>query len=127
MFNKLASSLAYIKVMENQFVLRRLGEPGQEISVRATEPFTTQRLLVGSFTAAEATLKEAMQTLFPGRWIAAAPAIVIHPISKIEGGLSEVEQRLLQELGAAVGARKVCVWVGHELSDDEVREQLKGL
>jgi len=38
----------------------------------------------------------------------------------IEGGLSQVEERVLRELAAGAGARKVFVWVGHELSDQEV-------
>jgi len=42
----------------------------------------------------------------------------------IEGGLSEVEERALREVAMAAGASKVVVWVGHELSDAEVRDML---
>jgi len=41
-----------------------------------------------------------------------------------EGGLSEVEERVLRELAMCAGASKVVVWVGHELSDAEVKEKL---
>jgi hypothetical protein len=43
-----------------------------------------------------------------------------------EGGLSEVEERVLKEVAIGAGASKVVVWVGRELSDGEVREKLNG-
>ena len=39
---------------------------------------------------------------------------------KIEGGLTLVEQRALSELALGAGACKVFIWVGCELTDDEV-------
>ena len=42
----------------------------------------------------------------------------------IEGGLSEVEERALREVAIGAGASKGVVWVGHELSDAEVRDKL---
>lgn len=46
-------------------------------------------------------------------------------MERCEGGLSQVEERVLHELAAGAGARKVVVWVGAELSDGEVLAKLK--
>lgn len=55
-----------------------------------------------------------------GRRYPPPPLVVIQPLEMIEDGLSEVEERVLREVAASAGARKVVVWVGHELSDAEV-------
>jgi len=44
----------------------------------------------------------------------------------IEGGLSQVEERVLTEAAIGAGASKVVVWLGPELKDDEVKAKLKG-
>jgi hypothetical protein len=43
----------------------------------------------------------------------------------MEEGLCQVEERVLKELAESVGARKVILWVGHELSDQEVMDKSK--
>jgi rod shape-determining protein MreB len=52
--------------------------------------------------------------------------VVIHPLEKIEGGLSQVEERLFHELAVGAGASKVVVWAGAPLSDAEVAAKLQG-
>jgi rod shape-determining protein MreB len=49
----------------------------------------------------------------------------MHPLEMTEGGLSEIEKRILNELAIGAGAMKVVVWVGPELSDTEVREKVR--
>ena len=44
-----------------------------------------------------------------------------------DGGLSKIEERAFMELAAGAGARKVMVWVGHELSDQEVINNAKNV
>lgn len=41
----------------------------------------------------------------------------------IEGGLSPVEERALRELAFGAGGHKVVIWVGKELSNEEVIEK----
>ena len=116
----------YVKVFENRFVLKLLEDGEKPVTVIAPKPFTTKRLLVGDFTMAEVTLKNGLKKLLEGRWFAASPAMVIHPMEMVDGGLSQVEERIFQELGAGSGAHKVRVWVGHELSDEEARKRATG-
>ena len=60
-----------------------------------------------------------------GNAFLAAPTIVIHPLAVTEGSLSPVEHRVLMEVADCAGAKRVTVWVGHELNDDEVREKAR--
>lgn len=119
MLKKLLNRVAYVKVSKNQFRVRDVLD-NKEATVSAPESFSTNRLLVGEFSVAEKYLKEAINKVYERHWFASSPVIVIQPLEMIEGGLSQVEERVFMELAAGAGARKAVVWVGHELSDQEV-------
>lgn len=119
MLKKLLNRVAYVKVSKNQFRVRDVLDY-KEATVSAPESFSTNRLLVGEFSVAEKYLKEAINKVYERHWFASSPVIVIQPLEMIEGGLSQVEERVFMELAAGAGARKAVVWVGHELSDQEV-------
>jgi len=119
MINQLLSNTVYVKVTKNQFWARHI-EHQKEGIVTAVEPFTTKRLLVGEFTIAEKYLREAIKKVHQWKWFPASPVVIIHPMEMIDGGLSQVEERALIELATGAGARKVVLWIGHELSDQEV-------
>jgi actin-like ATPase involved in cell morphogenesis len=99
---------------------------GVEATVVAQTPFTTTRLLVGQFVVAQNTLKEALKQVSKESLFAVSPYIVIHPLEMVEGGLSEIEERIFREVAIGAGASKVVVWFGHELNDAEVKEKLGG-
>lgn len=123
MLRRLFLKSVYVKVFENRLVIKLLEEGQRPVTVVAPNAFTTKRLLVGNFTVAEATLKSGLKELFARRWLAPRPAIIIQPMEMIEGGLSQVEERVFHELCAGAGARSITVWVGHELSDEEARRR----
>jgi hypothetical protein len=115
-------STLYVRARPNQFHIRRI-EDGKEVVVSSQEPFTTRRLLIGEFLSAEATLREGMARLRPGPVFLSDPVVVIHPLEMTEGGISAVEHRVLMEVAHGAGAKRVTVWVGHELSDEEVKNK----
>lgn len=117
-------STMYIQVRKNQFHLRSI-ESGAELTVVAQEPFTTSRCLIGQFGQAESLLRDAIKQLSKNRFFAFTPRIVIHPVDMVEGGLSEVEERVFREIALGARASKVLVWVGHALSDADVRDKLR--
>ena len=123
---KLLSNTVYVKVTRNQFWVRHI-EQQKEAVETALEPFTTKRLLVGEFTTAEKFLRAAIKKVHEGKWFSASPVVIIHPLEMIDGGLSQIEERAFMELAAGAGARKVMVWVGHELSDQEVINNAKNV
>lgn len=78
----------YVRVYVNKSIVRRIGhEP--EIEVSADRPFTTTRLLVGDFDAANTLLTKTRKK--NARFSFLAPRIPIQPMEMIETGLSPVE------------------------------------
>ncbi len=47
------------------------------MTIVASDPFTTKRLLVGQFMAAERALKQGFKDIFSGKWFSPSPAVVI--------------------------------------------------
>lgn len=68
--------------------------------------FSTSRLLVGYFRIAQDCLKTAVRGM-GGLGIFRRRTLRLHPMECTEGGLSEVELRVLKELGHGAGAKKV--------------------
>jgi rod shape-determining protein MreB len=83
--------------------------------------FDHPRTLLADFTIAEQTLRQFVVRIVPRSLFAPAPVIVLHPLEKLEGGLTQIEARALAELGRGAGARQVFVWEGPALSVDELR------
>lgn len=81
----------------------------KQITVYPEPPYSSNRLLVGSFSAAEMCLKKALKQLNTKKWyqLRPNPNIDIHVKEMADDGLSEVEERVLLELGKRTGARKV--------------------
>ncbi len=115
----------YVRVKRNQFRIRHL-ESGVDTTVPAGMPFTTQRMLIGDFTAAAQALKHALKEVAMGRIHPVAPHVLIQPLEMIEGGLCQIEERIFREIAIGAGASRVVVWVGPELSDFQVKEKLSG-
>jgi hypothetical protein len=117
-------STVYVRVQPNRFLLRHI-ESGRTATVDAQEPFTTRRLLVGEYGPAVDALTRGMKELNYGIHYFSDPFVVMHPTSMVEGGLSGVEYRILFEIADGAGAKKATVWVGAELSDDQVRDKAR--
>ena len=100
---------AYVRVKRNEIRVRHL-ESNAEETFEAKPPFSTARLLIGEFMVAENLLKRALRQVSKRGVLAPAPQVVIQPLEMLDGGLSEVEERVLREV--AVGASKVVVCVG---------------
>jgi len=111
------SNTIYVRIYENRVHIRNTDDRN-EIELTASSPFSTERLLVGNFSVAQTLLKKGLKIVMGKQFF--APAILMHPMEKIEGGLSQVEERVLKDLAIIAGAQKVMLWVGHELADDEV-------
>ena len=117
----------YVQLSENRVRVRDL-DSGRECERRAEPPFSHPRLLVGDFAAAEACLKAAFAELgeLGGKGFALKRLILMHPLEKVEGGLSPIERRVLEELARGAGGGKVRVWDGAPLGDAAALEKLGG-
>lgn len=97
--------------------LQLQGQPQVEI----LNGFAHPRSLLADFAVAEKTLQLFVRQLAPKSLFKAAPVLVLHPQEHLQGGLTQVEQRGLYELCRGAGARQVQLWVGRELSREELR------
>ena len=82
-------------------------------------PFSHPRSLIADFTSGEKLIQHIFKLLSSGSLFNPSPLAVIHPMEKIDGGLTQVEQRAFRELGAGAGAREVAVYQGPELDIHE--------
>ena len=113
----------YVQVRPDRFIVRKVGDT-QTIDRMAPQPFSHPRTLLANFNNAEFFLKPLVAEV-KGRFLL-KPHMLIHPLERIEGGLTQIEERAFQELAIGAGAAKVKVWSGAPLSDAEVVEKLKG-
>ena len=123
MLRGIIKATLYVRISRNKFHARHI-EGGRSAHVSSSSPFTTHRLLIGDFLAAEAALRRAIAEVQAGPKYLAAPRVVMHPLEMVEGGLSPVENRVLMEVADCAGASRIAVWVGPELSDHQVLEKL---
>ena len=124
MLKKLFVADLYLKVRKNQFEVKNLTENGAWKIATPEQSFTTERLLVGQFSAAEPMLKGLVKDVMPSSFMKKSAQILIHPIDMVEGGLCEVEERIFTELGLGAGAFKVKLHVGEGLTDEEAKDIL---
>ncbi|WP_415904440.1 hypothetical protein ACMXYW_13855 [Neptuniibacter sp. QD48_55] len=125
MLKKLFVADLYLKVRKNKFEIKNLTENGAWKIATPEQSFTTDRLLVGQFSAAEPVLKELVKGVMPSGFMKKSAQILIHPIDMVESGLCEVEERIFTELGLGAGAFKVKLHVGEGLTDDEAKKLLQ--
>ncbi|MCP5345345.1 MAG: hypothetical protein R3F41_04990 [Gammaproteobacteria bacterium] len=98
-----------VEIFRNRFVISGNGKYKEFL---ANPEFTSTRLLIGNFQAAEYCLKNGLEALGIKKSILSGkPVLHFYPREMIEGGLSEVENRILLEVGFAVGAKKVEIHV----------------
>ena len=72
------------------------------------------RVLVGDFSLTEKYLQWLLRKAGAGRLMPSAPRLVMQQQDCLEGGLTEVELRMLRELALGAGAREVLVLEGEE-------------
>lgn len=96
------------------------------ISFEVSNPFSHPRLLVGNFIKAEKVLMHGIREVHKSKFLAPSPVVIMHPMEKLEGGITDIECRVYRELALGAGAREVHLHVGKELnislfSMDQVR------
>ena len=97
-----------------------IGDSAKDIlssdSVKVTNPFSHPRMLVREFEKAEKIIQHAIREVHQAKYLRPNPKVVIQPMEKLEGGLSDVEVRVFHELALGAGARETVVHTGGELS-----------
>ena len=110
MIRALRSDRAYVKVFRDRMTIESLEVGGRPYEALPVQPFTTRRLLVGQFDVAEHCLQ-----------------LILQPMEMTDGGLSQVEERVIMDMAYGAGAKRVLLWVGGELSRQEALNKLVAL
>jgi len=126
MVRQLFCSDIYVKVFLDKFEILNVNS-GKRAVVEPDEPFTTTRLLIGQFLIAEECLKKGIKQVANNAFVSKSSRVIIQPKEMIEGGLSQVEERVLLELSAGAGAFKVKVHIGHEPAITELKKMISKL
>lgn len=64
-----------------------------------------------------------MYEVYPKSFFRSNPIVVIHQIYNSEGGLCEIEDRILREAALGAGARQVFVWQGMPLTSTQLQNK----
>jgi rod shape-determining protein MreB len=96
------------------------GEQSSEI----INPFAHPRSLVSDLTVGQVLLKTFVKHAHRATLFAPSPRIVMHPLGSPAGGFTQIERRALREMALGAGASEVVLWIGRELSDQEVQSDL---
>ena len=118
----------YVQVLENKFIIQVLDNNESREIFLPEKNFTTKRLLVGDFSAAQDCLSKAIKRLAPKKlFTRKTAAVVMNPMEMYKGGLSEVEERILNELAFSSGAIKVALHTGATLTAKEAKHKINDL
>lgn len=92
------------------------------VNITIHNAFKHPRTFLWNFEIAESTLRHFVCKAVQ-RKILVTPVVIFHPTENIEGGVTQIERRGLQELGASIGARETFIWTGRTLTDTELSDK----
>ncbi len=93
-----------LKIYKNKI---ELSNGSKVVSETSLEPFSTQRLLVGNFEAAWNCVASAEKKLSVKGFFKRKTKVVVEPKELVEGGISQVEDRIFRELSMALNPKSV--------------------
>ncbi|OEE67486.1 rod shape-determining protein MreB [Enterovibrio norvegicus FF-33] len=99
-------------------IVKAIGSEAKSLSspnVRVLNPFKHNRSFVADFMCAEKILQHGMYTLHKSK-IKPSPRVIVHQLEKTDGGLTDIEERVLRELAIGAGAREVVVYLGSKIN-----------
>jgi rod shape-determining protein MreB len=99
-------------------IVKAIGKEAKSLSspkIRVLNPFKHSRSFVADFMCAEKILQHGIYTMHNSK-IRPAPRVIIHQLDKTDGGLTDIEERVLRELALGAGAREVIIYVGDKIN-----------
>ena len=97
---------------------------GDSLQWLLVNPFSHPRTLLADFALAEKVLAYFIARVRPRRWWPQPFTLILHPLEKLDGGLTQIELRAFHELGKGCGASHVRIWTGSPLSAYELKAGL---
>lgn len=103
----------YIAIEDTQNNVLAVGAKAKYLSgsnITVLNPFDHKRSFVGDFACAEKVLQYAVREVLGNNKFVLSLRIVMHQLEKVDGGLTDIEERVLKELAMGAGAREVLVY-----------------
>lgn len=100
-------------------VVKAIGKSAKSLSspnIRVLNPFKHKRSFVADFMCAEKILQHGFYTIHNNSTIKPSPRVIIHQLEKTDGGLTDIEERVLRELALGAGAREVVIYLGSKIN-----------
>ncbi|SDZ83626.1 rod shape-determining protein [Microbulbifer marinus] len=113
------SPLVAVEARNGRRIVAAVGNRAASVSgqdVEVINPFSHPRSLLRDFSAGEKLLQHIFRKLTDQTLFTPSPIVVLQPMEKTQGGLTEVEVRAFRELALGAGAREVEVYQGEELT-----------
>lgn len=88
----------------------------QSQNIMLINPLDHPRFLIADFVCAERLLRYGIASVYGKSLLPRSPVLIIQPMEKTEGGITDIERRMYTELGLGAGARKVYVYDGRPLA-----------
>lgn len=114
--NKVFDEKPLVQVEVKKNGVQTIAAIGDAANFNSINPFSHPRVLFADFFVAEKLLQCIIKQLIGKTPLSPAPAIVLHPMEKTEGGLTMIENRAFMELALSAGARDAVIYQGAELS-----------
>ncbi|MEZ9596606.1 rod shape-determining protein [Shewanella sp. 10N.261.52.F9] len=99
-------------------IVKAIGKEAKSLAssnIRVLNPFKHSRSFVSDFMCAEKILQHAIYTMSTSK-IRPSPRVIIHQLEKTDGGLTDIEERVLRELALGAGAREVVIYLGCKIN-----------
>lgn len=83
-------------------------------NIEVTNPFQHTRSFVADFLLAEKIIQHGVFAVHKCK-VRPAPRVIMHQLEKTEGGLTNIESRVLRELAVGAGAKEVVIYLGDRI------------
>ena len=121
-FHFLQPILIYLQFYKNKITVTRL-DNGKSITRMADPLFSSERMILADFTAAETLVRFCIGELVRKKMVSKPLSFVIQVIEGFEGGLSNVELRSYRDSAMFSGATRVGIlWGSIPLETNEALE-----
>ncbi|MFC1589385.1 rod shape-determining protein [Pseudomonadota bacterium] len=85
-------------------------------------PFDHPRTIIANFDIARYAFRFFLKHILHNKLLRPRLIMIIHVTEELEGGLTQLEIRAIQELAISEGGQAVHIWNGRELMDNEIKE-----
>lgn len=121
LYNIKGLNYIYIRLYENRAIIR---DVNTQVSIDriSVEPFSNSRLLLADFTNAEKFIREILNEIHGKKMFQKTLAVLIQPMEKTEGGLSQVEIVSFNDLAMQIGGKYVKIEENKiKIEDDAIK------